>query len=622
MRFFGLHFDFHAGNEAKIGYRTNPEDIEWYIQQANPDYIQCDCKGVSGNCCYPSNVGKTADNLQEDNLKIWSDTVHKHNLPIYVHYAGIWDQHYTKTHPEEAVINHEGKVTECVSIFNNNYVDNYMVPQIKEIIDKYHIDGMWVDGDCWAVCRDFSASAQPYIYEGIDKREHRGIMKEAFKRYVKRYVDAIHAYAPDFKIASNWMYTSYMPEKPTVNVDFISGDYTPKDSLYASRYEGRCIAAQDMPWDLMSWTFTDPGVKNPYTEKPAVQMMQEAAMVLMLGGGFQIYIMQNNDGSAKRYKGDRVKRISDFVHARKFNFQKKPVAQVGVLYSADSYYHDSNTFNAAGVTEPLIGVLNCILDAQYTANVVMEYQMDKLSEYDIMVIPQWKYIGAEVKNALLEYAKNGGNLVIVGAECCMQFGELTDKNFTGAKDVKYKYILDDDGNFARIEDTEFVHLGTGKEPFYYNNDMRDAEETMPAYRVDSWGEGQILFIPFDMGSYYFSTRSYIMINFLKKILMEAKKPLVEINHSNIDISMQKEENGILLNLLNMNQGRHSLDFVVYDKIPPQYDVEVIIHKPFTKVTMPLGEDFECECGEDFVKIRLKKLEIHSVIRLEEQKKGH
>jgi len=613
MRFFGLHFDFHAGNESVIGYRTNPEDIEWYIQQANPDFIQCDCKGHAGNCSYPTKVGKPADKLQEDNLKIWAETVHKHGLPIYVHYSGIWDMEYTKTHPEEAAINHEGKVTECISLFNNNYVDNLLIPQIKELIDAYQIDGMWIDGDCWAVARDFSASAQPYIYEGIDKREHRGIMKEAFMRYVKRYVDAIHAYAPNFKITSNWMYSSYMPEKPMVGIDFISGDYPPTDSVHVARYEGRCIAAQGKPWDLMAWSFTNPN----YVDKTAVQLMQEAAMVLMLGGGFQMYITQNRDGSARKYMGDRIKRISEFVRARQMTFQKKPIAQVGVLYSADSYYHDSNTFNAAGTTRPLIGALNCILDAQYTANVVLEYQMDKLADYDIVVVPQWKYIGAEVKTALLEYAEKGGKLVLMGAECCMQFGELTGKNFTKAKDVEYRYILNDDGNFAKIEGNEFVCLGTGNEVFYHNNDIRDAEENMPAYRVDSWGEGKILFIPFNLGSYYFNVRSYIMVNYLKKILMEAKKPLIEIHHTNIDISMQEDGEGILLNLVNMNQGRHSLEIVVYDTIPPQYDVEVIIHKPFTKVTMPLGEEFAYECGEDYVKIRLKKLEIHSVIRLEE-----
>lgn len=35
-----------------------------------------------------------------------------------------------------------------------------MIPQIKELIEEYDIDGMWVDGDCWAVMRDYSENAK------------------------------------------------------------------------------------------------------------------------------------------------------------------------------------------------------------------------------------------------------------------------------------------------------------------------------------------------------------------------------------------------------------------------------------------------------------------------------
>lgn len=69
-RFFGLHFDFHAGNEDEIGGHTDPTDIEWFIVQAHPDYIQCDCKGHPGNASYPTKIGHPAETLVKDNLRI------------------------------------------------------------------------------------------------------------------------------------------------------------------------------------------------------------------------------------------------------------------------------------------------------------------------------------------------------------------------------------------------------------------------------------------------------------------------------------------------------------------------------------------------------------------------
>ncbi len=91
-RFFGLHFDFHAKNDVEIGLRTNPEDILWYIREARPDFVQCDCKGHEGNSSYFTKVGKPADKLKVDNLRIWCDTVHKAGLPIYMHYSGVIDE--------------------------------------------------------------------------------------------------------------------------------------------------------------------------------------------------------------------------------------------------------------------------------------------------------------------------------------------------------------------------------------------------------------------------------------------------------------------------------------------------------------------------------------------------
>lgn len=615
-RFFGLHFDFHAENETEIGVRTNPEDIEWYIKEARPDFIQCDCKGHPGNCSYPTKLENAAKRLVKDNLKIWCETAKKNNIPIFVHYSGVWDIEYTKLHPENAACDENGNLTDKISLFGS-YVHDLLIPQIKELITVYDIDGIWVDGDNWAVRRDYSDLAKKYIPEKITEVEHNKVMRDAFTKYLKTYVDELHAFKPEFLIASNWMYSSYAPEKPAVDVDFLSGDYPHNNSVHAARYEGRCLAAQNMPWDLMAWSFE----WTHYAEKPAVQLQQEAAAVLMLGGGFQMYITQNADGSAKRNRSLRISKIADFVHARRMLFQKKPVAQVGVFYCADSYYQKSNVYCASGATRPLIGMLNAVLDAQYTANIVLEYQIDTLSCYDIIVVPQWEHISKNNKETLLNYAKNGGNLIIVGAECTRQFSKFCSGNFGEVGEFNRAYISDDDGGFAGIgnfgikkETCSILDLVTGDENLYKNQDLRDA--FIPAYRIDTIQQGKIAWIPFDFGTDYSDSRTYIHSNFVKKIMKKLSDPFVEINRKLIDLSLQECENGLIMNLLNMNQGRHTQDILVYDEISPIYGVEILIHQKYKKVTMPLGEEFEYSTDSESTRIYIKRLDIHSAIILE------
>ena len=59
--FFGLHFDFHAGEDCKeVGKNVTPEMVKAILDAAKPDYVQCDCKGHRGFTSYPTILGNGA----------------------------------------------------------------------------------------------------------------------------------------------------------------------------------------------------------------------------------------------------------------------------------------------------------------------------------------------------------------------------------------------------------------------------------------------------------------------------------------------------------------------------------------------------------------------------------
>lgn len=619
-RFFGIHFDFHASNSDEVGANTRPEEIEWYINATKPDFIQCDCKGHAGNCCYPTKVGKPADKLMADNLKVWVETAHKHNIPIYVHYSGVIDDQYVKAHPEQAAVKEDGTIGNKTSLFGT-YVDDLLIPQMKEMIDEYGIDGAWIDGECWAVNRDYSPLAKKHIPEGTDNVEYNRLMREAFYKYVAKYIDELHEYKPGFMITSNWMYSRRDTTKPKVNIDFISGDFSPSNSAHSARIESRCIPMQDKPWDLMAWSFNHDWACGTRFLKPAVQLEQEAAIVLSNGGGFQVYIAQNWDGSARPEKTDRLEQLSKFMRQRKMNFSKNPIAQVGIYFSHESRFIDSAddpcVFSATGCTNVLDGLVHCTLDAQYTTNVVLQYKSDTLPEYDIVIVPEWKNMSDEEKATLIKYAENGGNLVIDGAKNCSEFGKLVGENF-GTEDSDYhRHCLWENGLMTIYN--RFVDLKKGSGKLFYGagNLGTNADKTIPAYRIDTLGKGKIAYIPFSLGTQYLSCKSFYTYDYLHGILAELSRPVVELNARNIDMTLQKTENGAYLNLINMNQNRHDTNYQVFDEVPPVFDLEVVINKPIKNISMPLGEEFEVLYEKKRTIVKLKKLEIHSIIELPE-----
>ena len=259
--FFGMHFDFHAGrDQTGIGANCDPELIGRMLEAVQPDYVQCDTKGHAGASSYPTRVGNQAKGIDADILRMWREETEKRRIALYAHYSGIWDNLALERHPDWAACGADGEPSkEKTSVFGP-YADELLIPQLIEIANVYGLDGAWVDGECWAQIVDYSPTAQR-AYEAEFHRkppkegeagydEYLAFNREGFRRYLTHYITAVKQAAPHFQIASNWLYTSFVPEEKTIPVDFISGDYSPSDSVNTARFEAYCLINQPQPWDL------------------------------------------------------------------------------------------------------------------------------------------------------------------------------------------------------------------------------------------------------------------------------------------------------------------------------------------------------------------------------------
>jgi len=615
-RFWGLHFDFHAGDDSKVGINTNAEDIERYLLSARPDFIQCDCKGHPGIACYPTKVGRTSKQYVADNLKVWVETAHKHNIPVYIHYSGVIDEAYCKEHPEHECLDKEGNVKErnnCVSLFSP-YVTDFLIPQVKEVITNYNIDGIWVDGDCWAVDMDYSPLANKALGDDTDE-ERKLAIRDKFFEYARTYVDELHAFKPDFMITSNWAYTSRIPELPkdrNINIDYISGDLAPNNSVHEARHEARFIALRGLPWDIMSWGFNN----SDKADKSAVQLIQEASVVMSNGGGFQIYDTQNRDGSARKIDGKRLEIISNFVKERKFLFNKKPFADFGVLFDSDDFYAKSKIFNAGGCLNPIIGMVNALLDVGRTVNILLSSQEDEYKNHKALVVAQLDKMSDERVEKLVTYVRNGGKLLVVGEDISIRFLDKTGGKYNGKRTGRV-YI--NDGEYfslahdirMKAETMSCLDLGDGEGYLY--SDRSKNYPLVPAYRIDKIGKGCIAYLPLDFGNWYLTFANLAKQGYIKNIADTLVESSVVVDKKNIDITTQKDGDAVIINLVNINQGRHSLSYTTYDEVDPIEDITVKINIPYKSVSLPFNEAHSVEYKDDCVIIKLDKLDIHTAI---------
>ena len=360
--FLGMHFDLHPRDtDEALGRDITEEMVERFLDRVKPDYVQYDYKGHVGFIGYPSDVSASAP-VVKDSLAIWRKVTARRGVSLYIHFSGVLDEQAVKERPEWARIDADGKPAERETSVFSPYVDERMMPQLKEAITKYSIDGAWVDGECWGTRPDYGEVAanafreKSGIYPPPKSAKEDGwnewleFCRERFRRYVEHYVDELHAFQPGFEIASNWLYTTFVPERPTLPVDFISGDYLGNASISQARLETRYLVHTGKPWDLMAWGFQS-ARDNPVgpVHKSSVQLQQEAAVVLAQGGGFQIYYQPSRAG----YLDDRhvgvMERVAEFCRGReRLSHKSETVPEIGVLFSRNSLYNRASRLLGPG----------------------------------------------------------------------------------------------------------------------------------------------------------------------------------------------------------------------------------------------------------------------------------
>ena len=588
--FFGIHFDFHAGPDCtEVGKNTTPEMINTIIDLVKPDYVQTDCKGHAGYTSYPTKVGNQVPGYVGDPLRVWRDVTAARGVGLYMHYSGVWDNRAIELNPDWAAIDGAGNRSSSMTSVFGPYVDKLLIPQLKELAGEYQVDGIWVDGECWATMPDYGERAQKLFREttGIDTIprgpgdphwfEWMQFHREAFRSYMRHYTAAVRSEYPEFQICGNWAFTDHMPEPVSVAVDFLSGDYSPNDSVNFARYSGRFLVHQGVPWDLMAWSFSYP---SPRQQKTAVQLKREAAVVLALGGGFQAYFTQNRDGSVRLEEMGVMAEVAKFARERQpYCFRSIQIPQVAVLYSVDAYQRNApGLFARYGDNEKMRGVLQCLLELQYSVDIVTEHTLGRdLERFPMIVVPEWNYLQPTFRDDLVRYVENGGKLFVIGEETCKLFTDAFGEQF-GDEEAK-------------------ILTSVIREP----------------------GQGAVAFLAQAIGQEYAKTGDK---NIREIVGATAKKlfpePLVEVTGSQwVDVSLSKLGDKRMVHLVNTS-GNHR-EMQIIEEIEPVGSLQVVLRcdtKPERITLQPEGKVYDFAFADGKATLTVDSVPIYSILVVE------
>ena len=638
--FVGLHFDFHAGKDSRhIGEYFSYEAIDSLLAMTRPDFIQVDCKGHPGISSYPTKAGTPAPDMDKDILKIWRELTDKYHVALYVHYSGIWDYNAVEQHPDWAKILSDGKPDQYAASTFGPYVDSLLIPQLKELALKYKVDGAWVDGDCWTLTPDYSAAAKAAFTKatGITNIPLRTddsnyfawaeFNRRQFHNYVSTYINSVHAVSPGFQITSNWGFSSFIPEKVDVPVDFLSGDVAGSNSLYSSAFESRCMALQGKAWDLMSWSF---GTRENFSvkgTKPFVQLAQEAAEVIAMGGGYQSYWTQNADGSLPPHLFGNMKQIIDFCRERQpYTHKSSIVPQVGLIYSSYAWRRipSEGLYNGTGLGA-IKGVLAALMDNQLPVEVIMDHQLaERINQYPVLVFPEWQTIDPEQKTMLLNYVKNGGNLLVIGADAVTIFKNELGVELSGKTqpDELMTYGLNNNSETIKINFQKALPLTGTKtiSSFFKNYDLRFPDSLAMA-TVTNYGEGKIAAIYANIGDEYTNVQSPQLRNLVGNSIESLfANPIVRIEGSKLlHTVIAKKDGHLFIHLINTNGGHNNPNVLKYDEVTAVGPVTVKIRlakKPATIVLQPQHTKLPFTYANGIATVTVQKIPVYEILQVD------
>ncbi len=667
--FFGFHYSTDVvWSLDKKGYEkgadVTEEMVEKIIRETNPDYIQYD--GTSGGYAnFLTKTGWTYPGLKNDPLAVFRKVTARHRISLFIEWPWLSNSRVAKVHPDWVSVDSEGKPysQSIMSIFSP-YDEEIAIPQAKEAIDAYDLDGLWIDSDSWIVKLDWSERARKAftLETGIREiprkfgephwREWIAFHRREYIKHAKKIVSALKAHKPGFEPIIIWLYLTSIPEPIDVPVNYLGGDI-PSGGRYHGeanciRLQSRYLSSTDMPWDLQPWG-TDFGENCGYSTMHACDLMQEAAIVISQGGGFEIdygvpggpvgsnVAVPSLAGWWDDWLIKIIAEISRFCRTRQaISHRSTTVPQVALLLSSTSYFDRLDKqgqiytpgrgpfpdgLQPVSEYKELRGVLHALLELHYSVDVLAEHQIKgKMSSYPVIVLPECEILTQEFQASLLEYVNDGGSLLTIGAPTSALFKKNLGVRFDGDPAEEQTYIYSRQmqgwlgGLWQSVTPTSATCVGTR----FPNSDTRKNGKC--AATVAKFGKGSIAAIYGPLGDVFIRSHNPSIRNFLGDVLSEIFQPMAHFSGPPcVDVVLRRKDDKLIVHLINVAGKYWAPNNNVPDYIIPVGQLELRLklpEQPSEVSLVPADAEISTKWSKGELFVKVPSLKIHNAIVIE------
>lgn len=431
----GWHFDFHSHPACRIGEKPDPEGVAAACADAGLEMVNTFAKCHSGFSYYPTDVGNRHPKLVGDPFGDILRACRAKGVKVAAYVSfGIdgaaarknpsWEQTFT---PGLSAVGK--RIFVCVCPFTP-YLDELMLPQIDEIVERYRPDGFWFDtmsamrpcycDSCRRAFREATGREIPVEEGDAGWGEYGAFRHERSYRMLARVGGHVAALAPEIDVAFNQVGSLGYPEPLPEGVHRISLDFP----TYG--HQSRCAAlhasyGQSVPplADVMPTRFKQ-GWGDWSPSHPAMLEQVAAAAWANRGGlymGCRLH-PQNRLSHGTRPAMEKLAEVRDGLAEAMPPDGAERLPDVLLLHGTGLVYGEDMSGFARDPRirlHPLEGMHHLLLDAGCNTLVSAEYALeDWLHPSRLLVIPQAPCLAPETDAAIRGFLAQGGRVLAVG----------------------------------------------------------------------------------------------------------------------------------------------------------------------------------------------------------------
>jgi hypothetical protein len=423
-----VHVDFHMP-EFPVGAIAK-FDAQQFVQtfvRARANVIGVFTKCHFGNAFYDNEYGHKHNGLKGDFFGEVLAEARKYDLKVIAYYSLGTDAYAVTQNPDWYQIDENGNVRGSegtvweLPCLNSPYREELVIPQVREITEKYVFDGYLFDipyqhnHTCFcAYCRkkfreETGRELTTELY--LDEPETvRDFGRRTAIRTMQEIRELVKAIRPEVLVNCNGAWRMGEPEELNLTSDYGLWESQPSatGTFYNHSIRARHVRTLDVPVQIMTVRFTEGwGLMSCKTPE---QLKYEFATILANGGIVNIGDQVLPDGTLQQGVYDVIGEAFDFVEQREaYCLRARSVAHIALIgTNTTNWYHDKDDASTFGAAKML-------LEGHHQFDIYCNSAFPELDGYKVVVLPETVELDEAAQERIRRFVARGGLLLAEGA---------------------------------------------------------------------------------------------------------------------------------------------------------------------------------------------------------------